>query len=53
MGYVTAMKSDGAFTFGTTALNAANTTVAYTSSSAYTKPYYWNCVSINGTWATN
>jgi hypothetical protein len=32
MGTVTAMKSDGAFTFGTTALNAANTTVAYTSS---------------------
>lgn len=30
MGYVTAKKSDGAFTFGTTALNAANTTVAYT-----------------------
>jgi len=30
MGSVTAMKSDGAFTFGTTALNAANTTVAYT-----------------------
>lgn len=30
IGYVTAKKSDGAFTFGTTALNAANTTVAYT-----------------------
>ena len=30
IGYVTASKSDGAFTFGTTALNAANTTVAYT-----------------------
>lgn len=30
MGYVTATKSDGAFTFGTTDLNAANTTVAYT-----------------------
>lgn len=30
MGTVTAMKSDGAFTFGTTALNAANATVAYT-----------------------
>jgi hypothetical protein len=29
MGYVTAMKSDGAFTFGSTGLNAANTTVAY------------------------
>lgn len=32
IGYVTASKSDGAFTFGTTALNAANTTVAYTDS---------------------
>lgn len=32
IGYVTASKSDGAFTFGTTELNAANTTVAYTSS---------------------
>lgn len=30
IGTVTATKSDGAFTFGTTALNAANTTVAYT-----------------------
>jgi hypothetical protein len=30
MGTVTATKSDGAFTFGTTALNAANTTVVYT-----------------------
>lgn len=30
VGWVTATKSDGAFTFGTTNLNAANTTVAYT-----------------------
>ena len=30
VGTVTATKSDGAFTFGTTALNAANSTVAYT-----------------------
>lgn len=30
VGWVTATKSDGAFTFGTTALNAANSTVAYT-----------------------
>lgn len=30
MGTVTATKSDGDFTFGTTALDAANTTVAYT-----------------------
>jgi len=32
VGYVTATKSDGSFTFGTTALNAANTTVVYTNS---------------------
>lgn len=32
LGYVTATKSDGAFTFGTTALNAVNSTVAYTNS---------------------
>jgi uncharacterized phiE125 gp8 family phage protein len=30
MGIVTATKSDGAFTFGTTALNAVNSTVTYT-----------------------
>jgi hypothetical protein len=30
LGYVTAMRSTGSFTFGTTALNAASTTVAYT-----------------------
>lgn len=36
IGYVTASKSDGAFTFGTTALNAANTTVAYTDSATNT-----------------
>jgi hypothetical protein len=29
IGYLTASKSDGAFTFGSTALDAANTTVAY------------------------
>jgi len=34
MGYVTATKSDGAFTFGTTDLDAANTTVAYTDATA-------------------
>jgi len=32
MGYVTAMRSTGAFTFGTTALSDADSTVAYTSS---------------------
>jgi len=31
IGYVTVMKSDGAFTFGTTELSAANVTEAYTS----------------------
>ncbi len=37
MGYVTAIKTDGAFTFGTTELGAANSTVAYTSISASVK----------------
>lgn len=36
MGTVTAIKTDGAFTFGTTALNAANSTVAYTSTTPTT-----------------
>jgi hypothetical protein len=36
IGYVTASKSDGAFTFGTTSLAAANTTVAYTDSAVNT-----------------
>jgi hypothetical protein len=36
IGYVTAKKSDGAFTFGTTSLAAANTTVAYTDSAVNT-----------------
>lgn len=40
LGYVTAMKSDGAFTFGTTALNAANTTVAYTDSTPTVTVYF-------------
>jgi len=31
LGWVTAIKTDGAFTFGTTNLNAANVTAAYTS----------------------
>jgi hypothetical protein len=34
MGYVTATKSDGVFTFGTTLFDAANTTVAYTNGTA-------------------
>jgi len=53
MGNVTASKSDGTFTFGTTALDAASTTVAYTSSTAYTKPYNWMCNSSVGTWVTD
>ena len=36
IGYVTASKSDGTFTFGTTSLAAANTTVAYTDSATNT-----------------
>lgn len=36
IGFVTASKSDGAFTFGTTALNAGNTTVTYTDSATNT-----------------
>lgn len=32
LGYITAIKTDGDFTFGTTALNAANSTVTYNSS---------------------
>lgn len=41
IGYVTAKKSDGDFTFGTTSLAAANTTVAYTANPAYTPTYTW------------
>ena len=40
LGYVTATKSDGDFTFGTTALNAANTTVAYTDSAPTATVYF-------------
>lgn len=36
MGYITAIKTDGTFTFGTTNLNAANSTVSYTSSAIIT-----------------
>lgn len=41
MGYVTATKSDGAFTFGTTSLAAANSTVAYTSITPTTNKIIW------------
>jgi len=40
LGYVTATKSDGAFTFGTTALNVANSTVAYTNSTPTATVYF-------------
>lgn len=50
VGTVTAMKSDGAFTFGTTALNAATVTEAYASTAVYTRPYVWDCVSLQGKW---
>lgn len=40
LGYVTASKSDGAFTFGTTALNAANTTVAFSDTNPTLTVYF-------------
>ena len=40
LGYVTATKSDGTFTFGTTALNAANVTAAYTDSAPTVTVYF-------------
>lgn len=54
MGYVTVMRSNIAgFVWGTTALSDAETTEAYTSSTAYTKPYNWLCNKSVGTWVTN
>lgn len=53
MGYVTASKSDAAFTFGTTNLDAVNTTVAYTSTAAYTATYNWVVKTGAGTVTTN
>lgn len=50
IGTVTAMKSDGAFTFGTTSLSAATVTEAYASTGVYTKGYIWDCVSLQGKW---
>lgn len=41
MGYVTVMKSDGAFTFGATALSAANVTEVYTSTTPETFNKLW------------
>ena len=40
VGYVTATKSDGAFTFGTTSLIAANSTVAYTDTAPTATVYF-------------
>lgn len=53
MGYVTAKNADDAFTFGTTALNAANTTVTFTSTAPYTRPYNWIATGIIGEWVTD
>jgi hypothetical protein len=53
IGTVTATKSDGDFTFATTALNAANTTVAYADTAVYTLPYNWICTTGSGTWVTD
>lgn len=41
MGYVTVIKSDGAFTFGTTQLSAANVTEVYTSTTPETYNKVW------------
>jgi len=53
IGTVTAMKSDGAFTFGTTSLSDAAVTEAYASTAVYTKGYVWMCESAVGTWEAN
>jgi len=53
LGTVTATKSDGNFTFGTTALSAANSTVAYTDATVYTPSYGWICITGKGTWSTD
>ena len=54
IGYVTASKSDGTFTFGTDALVTAGTTTAnFYNTAAYTKPFNWICITGKGTWTTN
>lgn len=54
MGYVTAMNTDaGGFVWATTEFDAATVTEAYTSTTAYTKPYVWSCHTITGTWGTD
>jgi hypothetical protein len=54
LGTVTAISTEaGGFVFGTTALNAANTTVVYTDAAVYTPPFSWICITGKGTWTTN
>ena len=54
IGYVTAMRTNVAgFVWGTTEFDDAETTEAFTSSTAYTPPYGWICTSDQGTWSTN
>ncbi|MFA6315617.1 MAG: hypothetical protein WC648_04610 [Candidatus Paceibacterota bacterium] len=54
IGYVTASKSDGTFTFGTDALVTAGTTTAnFYNTAAYTKPFNWICATGAGTWVTD
>lgn len=53
IGNVTVVKTDGNFTFGTTALSDAATTVTYTNTTVYTKPYTWICHKSAGTWVTD
>ena len=53
MGYVTASMANAEFTFGTTALNAANSTVTFTSTAPYTRPYNWIATGIIGAWVTD
>jgi hypothetical protein len=54
IGYVTASKSDGTFTFGTDALVTAGTTTAnFYNTAAYTKPFNWICTTGAGTWVTD
>lgn len=54
IGYVTAMRTNVAgFVWGTTEFDDAETTDAFTSSTAYTPPYNWICVTDSGTWTTN
>jgi hypothetical protein len=54
IGYVTVIRTNAAgFVWGTTVLNDAETTAAFYSTAAYTKPYNWICNKVIGTWVTN